>query len=322
MRTLALGQAWQDAMLGPVMFVAAELPAALEGRIHEEGFSFRRIAGRPGGSDDLAATLSLASGEHSAVVLDGYHFEIAYQQALREAASALLVLDDEANRSAYDADLLLNPSVHVSASLYPGFDGRLLLGLEHALLRREFRAAKNRKANWSGPPILLVSLGGADHAELTPLIMRSFVAVAPPEWRATVVAGPANPRISELRRTADALGVELVSNVSDMASLMAQAAAAFIAAGSTVLETLLMAVPTCCVAVASNQEALATELGRRGAVLNLGRAESVGLDDLRMHLQQLLTNTGLRDQLAEAADGLVDGLGAPRVARALADASA
>lgn len=100
------------------------------------------------------------------LVLDGYDFELTYQQAVRPAVARLVCLDDLHTFPSV-ADLVLNPAGGVTAADYelrqPG--ARLLGGPSYAPLRTDFRAAA------AAPPAevgaVLLCLGGADPTHQT-----------------------------------------------------------------------------------------------------------------------------------------------------------
>src|SRR4029077_7500310 len=61
---------------------------------------------------DLATTLAAARDLGTDwLVLDGYHFDPAYQEAVRRTGLRLLVIDDTAHHPKYSADLLLNQNL-------------------------------------------------------------------------------------------------------------------------------------------------------------------------------------------------------------------
>src|SRR5258705_3656609 len=111
MRCLALAQAWLDGG-GQACFACAECPPALQQRLAGEGVTSETIHAEPGGAEDARATARLARKRGARwIALDGYHFGPSYQAHLRAAGLRLLLLDDEARASSYEADLLLNQNL-------------------------------------------------------------------------------------------------------------------------------------------------------------------------------------------------------------------
>ena len=98
------------------------------------------------------------------IIVDGYHFNAAYQQALRAAGLRLLVLDHFGHCTHYSANIVLNPNSNASESYYASRERttRLLLGLPFVLLRREFtRWIDESRTTAAVANRLLVSMGGA-----------------------------------------------------------------------------------------------------------------------------------------------------------------
>ena len=73
------------------------------------------------------------------LILDGYHFDGAYQQTIREAPCQVLVVDDYAHQTEYHADLILNQNINGSRMRYSAdIDTGFLMGPEYVLLRSQF----------------------------------------------------------------------------------------------------------------------------------------------------------------------------------------
>lgn len=97
------------------------------------------------------------------VVLDGYRFDTAYQQVIKNHGCALVCLDD-IQAYPFVADAVLNVAGGVEKEKYKTAPyTRLLLGPAYALLRPPFlEASRNEREVPEGPLRLLLSLGGAD----------------------------------------------------------------------------------------------------------------------------------------------------------------
>ncbi|PTX19977.1 UDP-2,4-diacetamido-2,4,6-trideoxy-beta-L-altropyranose hydrolase [Pontibacter mucosus] len=97
------------------------------------------------------------------VVLDGYRFDTAYQQVIKNHGCALLCLDD-IHAYPFVADAVLNVAGGVEKEKYKTAPyTRLLLGPAYALLRPPFlKAAEQERRFPEGPLRLLLNLGGAD----------------------------------------------------------------------------------------------------------------------------------------------------------------
>lgn len=89
-----------------------------------------------------AAALAALASPHDIIVLDGYPFDTAYQQVLRERGCKLVSIDD-IHAYPFVVDAIINTAGGVSPAHYQALpETRFCLGLRYALLRRPFRLAQ------------------------------------------------------------------------------------------------------------------------------------------------------------------------------------
>lgn len=324
MRCLALAQGWQEAG-GAAHFAVAEIPAALETRLADEAVAVTHIAAQAGSAADAAGVIALAKMLAARwVVLDGYHFDAAYAQAIKAAGLRLLCLDDYGHTDGFPADLTLNQNHLPPPPPLLGAGGGSLCGTRYALLRREFWPWRGwRREVRTEARRLLVTLGGGDPANLTQRVLEALESVALDGLEAVVVVGAANPRRDALEAAArrSRHTVHLADNITDMPARMAWADTALAAAGSTCWELAFMGLPSLLVSVADNQRPLAQGMDAAGAARDLGGHEDVTPEQIAEGLNRLLADVDARTAMARRGPLLVDGNGPQRVVAALRAAS-
>ncbi len=317
MRCIALAQAWQERG-GDVSFaLALHTPALLE-RLSAEEIPIHLLTCEPGGVDDATQTIALAQQVAATwIVVDGYHFDAAYQQAIKAAGVSLLVIDDYGHAEHYYADLVLNQNISASEQMYPNHESytRLLLGTRYTLLRREFWAYRGGKREV--PDVarkILVTMGGGDPDNVTLKVIYALKQVAPGQCEAVVVVGGSNPHIEALQATVDNMPhIKLVQNVTNMPEMMAWADVAIAAGGSTCWELALFGLPMLLVPLADNQLPIANRLGEREIALVVEWYEDVASDTLALAINQLVHDQEKRFRMSQAGYALVDGEGGERV---------
>jgi UDP-2,4-diacetamido-2,4,6-trideoxy-beta-L-altropyranose hydrolase len=322
MRCLALAQAWLEAG-GEVTFAVADIPPGLAERLTKEGVTLHRLAVEPGSLGDSHTLADLARQWGADwLAIDGYQFGSGYQLSLKEAGLWLLVVDDYGHAGHYWADAVLNQNLHARESLYdnrePGV--RLLLGTRYALLRREFWKWRG----W-GRPIpevagkFMVTLGGSDPDNVTRKVVGALARGGPGRCETVVVVGEGNPHMEELRSIVSSVPgpLRLVTQVTEMAELMAWADVGVAAGGSTSWELAFMGLPTLCLVLADNQEELAASLAGHGVVHNLGWHTALTEDRIGEALGDLALDPAARRQMSLRGRQLVDGLGGRRVVEVL-----
>lgn len=325
MRCLALAQAWQEAGGQAELFCATVTPA-VQSRLQREGVPVTLLGVPPGSAADAAATIESARRIGAAwVVVDGYQFGGDYQYALHAAGCRLLVIDDYGHAEWYWADVVLNPNLHADESFYRNRQRStaLLLGPRYALLRREFWRWRGWKRTIPAKAQrLLVTLGGADPDNATLKVMEAIGGLDVEGLEATVLVGGSNPHRAALE---DAAGrwptpMRLEVDTAEMPRWMAWADAAITAAGTTLWELALLAVPSNTLILAENQEPAACLLAQRGIFPTLGWAATASVDAIRDQFGELLGSRVLRRRHSQEAARLVDGNGVFRIVESLEQA--
>ncbi|HEU5126073.1 MAG TPA: UDP-2,4-diacetamido-2,4,6-trideoxy-beta-L-altropyranose hydrolase [Verrucomicrobiae bacterium] len=326
MRMIALAQAYQDRG-GAATILSIACPDAIVERVRREKIEFEKLAAEGLGSA-IDARQTIARGESMDakwVVLDGYHFGLEYQRALRKAGFKVLAVDDYGHCETWAADAVLNQNIFAPELDYRSeIEGcRFLLGTPFALLRREFRMeAENRRAAGDREgsikayqPIrrLLVTLGGSDPDNITGQLLAALNSL--PELRLEIktLVGGGNPHLEKLRQLAitSPHSIELLQNVVDMPSLYRWADGVISAGGSTCWEWMFYGLPAAVVCLADNQDPVVDALSKRRLALDLSRNGSLEAAVLPVRLKDWLTRP---HQTSDAgSEPVVDAKGAERV---------
>ncbi len=317
MRCLALAQAWQ-AQGGEAIFITACNSEGLLQRLRNEGCQTVELEKTYPDPDEWdAASQVLAAHPDAWVVLDGYHFDPAYQRRIKVAGHPLLVIDDMAHLDHYDADVILNQNIHAAQLDYSCEpDTRLLLGTDYVLLRREFWPWREWEREI--PDVarkVLVTLGGGDPDNQTLKVIRALQQVDVNGLETIVVVGASNPHYEELAFVAQNSGdkIRVVHNVSNMPDLMAWADVAITAGGSTCWEIAFMGLPNLVLILAENQRGIAEGLAKSEIVHNLGWHLNASVSMLSDALQKIAHSHNRRDIMSQRGRMLIDGAGGERV---------
>lgn len=322
MRCLALAQAWQGSG-GCSAFAMINPPPALSDKLLQQSFEIFQIAASPGDLEDAKRTAEIAGKQDASwIVVDGYHFEGDYQQALKSARTKVLFLDDAGHAQHYAADVVLNQNICAAESIYSNRAPytRLLLGPRFCLLRKEFVAWRKWKREIA--PVacrVLVTMGGSDPQKLSERAIRALSQIQSPAVEAAVVAGSSNPDYESLKSLAARSGrnITVHRDVPNMPELMAWADVAISAAGTTTWEMCLMGLPAVLITAAENQIQIAQELARRECAIYLGDASNIQPEQISYALQSLLADRKRRQFISSNCGQIVDGRGAERVVQEL-----
>ena len=271
----------------------------------------------PGDAEQTSATLA---GERADwIVVDHYALEQGWESSLRGHAARMLVIDDLADRP-HDCDLLLDQNLGRAPDDYAALvlaGCGLLVGPTFALLRPEFARLRMRSLSRRGTPVLrqlLITLGGVDAGNATCAVLGALrECELPADLHICVAMGAQAPALAAVRDLAGRMPwtTDVLVDVKDMATLMADSDLAIGAAGATAWERCCVGLPTLLFVLAANQVAGARALHTSGAALSLGDPSSIArtLPEAMRHCAQ----EGVLARLSAAAARVTDGGGVARV---------
>ena len=227
------------------------------------------------------------------LVVDHYALDARWEEALRQQAKRIMVIDDLADRP-HACDLLLDQNLGRKEADYGGLlksKTTTLIGPQYALLRPEFAAqrAQSLARRQIKPQLcrLLVTMGGVDKDNATGQVLAALQSCnLPADLRMTVVMGLHAPWLAQVQAQAAQMPwpTEVLVGVNNMAQLMAESDLCIGAAGSTSWERCCLGVPTLMLVLAANQIEAARTIESNNAAWTLAMS-----DDFPKSLTQSLT---------------------------------
>ena len=253
-------------------------------------------------------------------IVDHYGLGADFETAARAWAAKIVVFEDVPARR-HDADLLLDASGGRRAEAYT--DQKLLpdtcmvlAGPRYALLRDAFALDAAPRASGPGLWRIFVSMGATDPDNLTGEAL-TVLAATLPDVEIDVMLSAAAPHLAALRAT-EMAGVTVHAGVSDVARLMAGADLAIGTAGINLWERCALGVPSLLVIAAENQRDNAHFAEAAGAAMIVGEEGVLSGEALEHALKDLARAPERLDAMRLAALDVCDGMGAKRVADAIA----
>jgi len=273
---------------------------------------------------DLAGTIEHCRAHQARViVVDSPLLGTGYLTTLTAVGLRVVVIDDLADHE-LPVDLVVNASAGAGGLQYRGAPHtRFLLGPRYLLLRPQFGQASTRSVRDRARRVL-VTVGGGDPGDLTSRLV-GWTARARGAIEQDVVVGPLSVRSEALRVAVEAAGgrVVLHEDPKDIAALMLAADMALCGGGQTAYELAATGTPAVAIRLADNQTLNLTALAEAGTLAWAGDAGDADLESkIVPALAGLADDPMRRAQMSRQGRALVDGRGAGRVARAVADLGA
>lgn len=259
------------------------------------------------------------------LLTDGYQVTPAYFKKLG-ACMKTAYLDDMC-MFPYPVDLVINYNIFAEEKDYENLPQgtALCLGTAYAPVRKAFLETK-AEVLAEGRTELLVSVGGSDPMGISPRIVKA-VKESCKDTCVHVLCGPYSKQKEALLLLKEQYGdVEIYENITAVWDVMRKCNMAVSAAGTTMYELATMGLPVLTFYFVENQRRIAEGFAKKGAAIGLGAFEAskpeVFEETLASELNRLAGDYELREQIRKRAMECVDGMGAVRIAGALAEAAA
>jgi len=261
------------------------------------------------------------------LIVDHYALDSNWHKEVRPLVDRIMVIDDLANRS-HDCAMLLDQNLGRVLSDYEGLSSpncTKLIGPVFALLRPEFPASRQRsllRRRSAGLSRILVSLGGADQANVTSQVLRVLAMSSLPDaTELDIVMGASAPSLKEVCDLAARLPFKATvsTDVADMAERMCQADLSIGAAGGTSWERCCLGLPVVLVTLAENQLSGARALEAAGAAVSVGWPEALS-KELPLAIAKVKEPEALQ-RMSRAAAGVTEGDGVSKVFAAMMEIS-
>lgn len=252
------------------------------------------------------------------VVTDSPDIDEEYLALLSNRVPLVISLDDEA-KTRFPSDLILNPTIGHALEeyhLYPG--AQLLAGDKYAMIRSEFRRARNVRATEPGGPIrVMLALGGGDVVDDTISYAKGLLKQKRIEKIEAVIGTG-----TKGREKLDTLAAEsderltVVSDARDMGIRMTKCHLLVTGGGNTSLEAACVGVPMLIVTRQTHHELNANRLAEIGVAQYLGPREKVKGDEVGRIAEEVLSDNFERKAMSRSGRMLIDGRGADRIVTA------
>ncbi|MDP4269562.1 MAG: bifunctional UDP-2,4-diacetamido-2,4,6-trideoxy-beta-L-altropyranose hydrolase/GNAT family N-acetyltransferase [Bacteroidota bacterium] len=301
-RCLSIFQAFNERGITPRFIVNGGAAAAqlLIGKPHEI-------------FDWLADTYRLSSLLKSSdiVIVDSYLAPREHYNLVSQLVQSPVFLDDNI-RLNYPKGIVVNGTMFAERLPYPQNPSvDYHLGSAYILLRQDFWQIPQHKTNDNVQDVL-ISFGGSDIRNLTPVILQR-ICQTKPTWTKHVVIGPGSGNLEVIKKVSDQETIFYQGlSATEMKELMLKCDLAISAAGQTINELARCGLPTIAFQVIDNQTENVKGWTQAGFLAAAFNHESFSLKELDSAISEL-ENKELRMRLTSIGQKCVDGKGASRL---------
>jgi UDP-2,4-diacetamido-2,4,6-trideoxy-beta-L-altropyranose hydrolase len=190
------------------------------------------------------------------------------------------------------------------------------VGFEYAILRKEFLLVR-KKYNFSKTIHSTIILqGGADTHCISQKILQSIKNI-PKQVKITLVLGPMFDCHENLEKTIKTLDrkIKLIHNSKKIHDEMKKHDVAITAAGNTMLELMLIGIPSLIICGEKHELEIAKQVNRKKMALNIGYGKDISKKSIEKNLIKLLDNYELRKTFHRNSKTIIDGNGAKKISQ-------
>ena len=317
MRCIALSQEWKKHN-GRVIFISNSSNSKLNSRITSNGFQLINLETSHPDREDIASTLSIIKETGAdTIVVDGYHFNEAYHNALKNQGVKRVIIDDYNHLPFYNTDILINQNLGAEKFKYATSPATIkLIGKDYIMLRDEFLENSHSGNN---TPLkaekILVTMGDSDPGNTTLKVIKSLNILKMKNLKIKIILGNgfSHRKTIEKELLYSTFTHEIITDAHCMPKLMKWADMAVSASGSTSWELCFMGIPGIYLVNADNQKKIASALHKYNAGINAGWHNTVSHKELAPVIEKLINSPKKRENLFQNGKALIDGMGRKRI---------
>ena len=328
-RCLALADELRNHHGCEVFFAMSQGPQGVE-QVQERGFTVHEPQAASSRLLDEGRWLQcLISDTATQILVLDIRTNLAIEaiQQIRAQGVLIVTIDDPSDRRLL-ADMAFYPPVpQVERLGWRGFTGKRFVGWDWVLLRPQFAEAARQHIPRASdtlpeprcvdqPLTLLVTMGGSDPMGLTLMALEAIERIDR-NFRVLVVIGGGfmhEPELNAWLATAKR-SYEIRRDVSDMASLMAQADLAIASFGVTAYELAVMAVPAVYLCLTDDHKESASALVKLGISECVGKHDNVDSYSLVDTILSVIQDNRRLREVAAQTSRILDGCGAIRISQ-------
>jgi|SaaInlStandDraft_6_1057023.scaffolds.fasta_scaffold55327_2 UDP-2,4-diacetamido-2,4,6-trideoxy-beta-L-altropyranose hydrolase len=244
------------------------------------------------------------------LIIDSYYVDDQYINHMKEVAPFIVYLDDEGKN--YNVDMVINPSCRAN---FLDYQSKIrLLGNQYTILSHIY---------WDQDPCyglkkitsIMVTMGGVDHYNLSSLILK-YLNKIDNRLKVNMIIGPYYDNRNEIMDSISKsnLNVEVFEGLTNIYPVICMSDIAISAGGVSVYELAATSTPMIGISLWENQKNNIKCLSSSKALLPLYYSSKIKFNnELFLSMKEIISNSTLRNSMAESGRRYVDGQGVRRI---------
>jgi spore coat polysaccharide biosynthesis predicted glycosyltransferase SpsG len=252
------------------------------------------------------------------VVTDSVEFDEEFLAMLSYRVPLVISIDSVAGLR-FPSDIVLSPTLTCDASdfqVYPG--SQILAGERYAMVRSEFRRARNVRATEPGGAVrVLLSLGGGEVGHETARLAAALLEEKSIDKVDAVIGASVEGR-DELKLLAERFPgrLSIIADCRDLAIRLTKSHLLVCGGGNTPIEAACVGIPTVVVVRRPEQAPHAEKLEEVGVAQSVGEFDASAPERVARAVVEILADNFERKAMSRSGRMLIDGRGGDRLVTA------
>jgi UDP-2,4-diacetamido-2,4,6-trideoxy-beta-L-altropyranose hydrolase len=288
-------------------------------RIRRHRHTVLRASHPAGTSSDRADLMKeVESRQPQVVITDSIEFDEEFLAMLSYRVPLVITIDAIAGIR-FPSDIVLSPTLVCDSRdfhVYPGT--QILAGERYAMVRSEFRRARNVRATEPGGAVrVLLSLGGGEVGHDTARLAAAMLEEKSID-KIDAVIGASTEGRDELKMLAERFPgrLSIIADCRDLAARITKSHLLVCAGGNTPIEAACVGIPTVVVVRRPDQTAHAEKLEEVGVAQSVGEFDSSAPERVARAVVEILGDNFERKAMSRSGRMLIDGRGGDRLVTA------
>jgi UDP-2,4-diacetamido-2,4,6-trideoxy-beta-L-altropyranose hydrolase len=251
------------------------------------------------------------------VVVDGYNFQTAYQQTIKNIGCKLVAIDDL--HGWYQvADIVINHANGANQLKYhAAAHTQFYLGLDYVLLRNEFLNADTPKREITHLRKVFISMGAADFTNITQKFVNALLEVTDVK-EINLLLGDVNPNLEAIQKMVSQHPLRLKSHVNlsaaQIAALLKVCDVCICPASTISLESCAIGIVLISGYTAQNQVDNLKGMEKSQTLINFGNLNELSVAAIKNKFETVAANTKFFRTMLDHQQKIIDGKSPERIA--------
>lgn len=264
-------------------------------------------------SDEIKKLKSLFTRNFKLIIIDGYNFDIQYQQRISKIGFKILLIDDLYSNVLY-ADYVINHSLEANKKKYKNSkQTKFFLGSTYALIRKDFQSTLKNEQDKGVLNNIFLCFGGSDPLNLSQKIASILLKLTNINKIFMLLGESYNHHLSNTFLNNNQILIYKNLDAKEIIKIMKNSKLAILPSSTILFEACSVGLPVITGYYAKNQKNIYNDITKNGLAIGIGDLNHKIEKPLLKFVNQLVNDANLRGNLVNQQQFFFDGMSHKRI---------